>query len=188
MTRTQRWITLGILLALAAACAFFTAHVLTWQKPDQLHGFQNRFANPAGLGFRPGEGVEMALTDGQLRAAWADTQADALCLAAGEAVAAQGSEICVSVYAGGKQNAWASGRWGYQVWLELSLYRDGREVETARAELPLESEKGRARVCAVRAAVRDGFDAYTMRVWITPADGMIAAGELTLANWEVDVR
>lgn len=188
MTRTQRWITLGILLALAAACAFFTAHVLTWQKPDRLHGFENRFVDPAKLGFAPGEGVEMALADGQLYASWKDTQADALCLTAERAVEAQGRELCVSVYAGGKQNAWADRRWGYQAWLEFALCRDGREVTTLRAELPLESDKERARACAVRAAAQDGFDTCKMRVWITPLDGTIAGGELTLSNWEVDVR
>lgn len=188
MTRTQRWITLGILLALAAMCAFFTAHVLTWQKQERLQAFQNRFADPAGFFLAPGEGVEMTLEDGRLQASWEDTQADELRVETEKAVAAQGREICVSVYAGGKQNAWADARWNYQVWLDLSLYRDGQEVAAKRAELPLESDKGRARACAVRASAMDGFDAYAVRVRITPVDGMIGAGELTLANWEVDVR
>lgn len=142
MTRTQRWITLGILLALAAMCAFFTAHVLTWQKQERLQAFQNRFADPARFFLAPGEGVEMTLEDGRLQTSWEDTQADELRVETEKAVAAQGREICVSVYAGGKQNAWAHARWNYQVWLELSLYRDGQEVAAKRAELPWKAIRG----------------------------------------------
>lgn len=188
MTRTQRWITLVILLALAAMCAFFTAHVLSWQKPERLQAFQNRFADPAGFFFVPDEGVEMTLEDGRLQASWEETRADELRVEAEKAVAAQGREIRVSVYAGGRQNAWANARWNYQVWLEILLYREGQEVAAKRTELPLESDKGRARACAVRASATDGFDAYAVRVRITPVDGMIGAGELTLANWEVEMR
>ncbi len=188
MTRVQRWITLSILLLLAAASALTTIHVLDWQKKEQLEIFQNRFENPAEWGFTSSDGVEMLVENGQLNAFWEDTQKDALCIAAERLPEASGHEICVNVYTGGKQNAWARKRWGYQVWLELLLYRDAQMIVTQRAELPMESNKGRARPCTVRAAAKDGFDACGLRVWIMPVDGTIAAGEFTLGNWEVEVH
>ena len=65
----------------------------------------------------------------------------------------------------------------------------GRVIDTARIELPLESDKERARACAlsVRAEPEEPCRVQA-RVLVTPLDGETAAGYLTLADWEVSAR
>ena len=62
-------------------------------------------------------------------------------------------------------------------------------IDTARIELPLESDKERARACAlsVRAEPEEPCRVQA-RVLVTPLDGETAAGYLTLADWEVSAR
>ena len=55
-------------------------------------------------------------------------------------------------------------------------------------ELALESDKERKRPCTL--AFQPGGEARSIRVRIrvTPLDGSVASGSLTISNWEVFVR
>ena len=62
-------------------------------------------------------------------------------------------------------------------------------IDTARIELPLESDQERARACAVSVrAEPDEPCQVRASVLVTPLEGEMEAGYLTLADWEVSVR
>ncbi len=186
MTSKQRRTCALILCVLAACSAALCLWVLQKEQPQSIAAFEKRFADPAALGFAAEGSAQLVVDGGALSLAWPEGGAEP-CGAQSE-WAAQGRSLMVSLYAAGTQNGWADARWGFGVWLEAELLRGGETVATGRIELPLESEKGRARACALHVAADEPFDRCRLRVRVAAQDGDMAAGELTLSKWEVTVR
>lgn len=190
MTRKQRWITAAILIVFAAASVAATLWVLDKQRPEAVAAFENRFVQAEQLDMRSTGEIAIATSDGTVSLSWQMHEADQeLWAETADVPLAQpaSSVIRLCVYAGGSQNARMFKRWGMRVWLELAALKAGEIIGSSEIELPFESDKQRLRACTVETDA-SGADAWRVRVRVSPVDGVIAAGELTLDAWEVHAR
>lgn len=157
-----------------------------------LQRLKRGFLDVSGMGFEAGEGLALEALPDALTLRWEAGEGTERSAASAAVPLEPGTrEATLTVYASGAQNALSSERWGYQVWLEWTCLseRDGRVIDTARIELPLESDKERARACAVSVRAEPEEPCRVQaRVLVTPLDGETAAGHLTLADWEVSAR
>lgn len=192
MQKRERRLTALLLGCLALVSAAVTAWVCLKEQPGNVAAFETRFLDVSGMGFEAGEGLALEALPDALTLRWeAGEGAERSAASAAVPLEPGTREATLTVYASGAHNALASERWGYQVWLEWTCLsqEDGHVIDTARIELPLESDKERARACAVsvRAEPEDPCRVQA-RVLVTPLDGETAAGHLTLADWEVSAR
>lgn len=192
MQKRERRLTALLLGCLALVSAAVTAWVCLKEQPGNVAAFETRFLDVSEIGFEAGEGLALEALPDALTLRW-EAGEDVERSAASAAIPLEpGTRAAtLTVYASGTHNALASERWGCQIWLEWTCLsqEDGRVIGTARIELPLESDKERARVCAlsVRAEPEEPCRVQA-RVLVTPLDGETAAGYLTLADWEVSAR
>ena len=192
MQKRERRLTALLLGCLALVSAAVTAWVCLKKQPGNVAAFETRFLDVSGMGFEAGEGLALEAQTDALTLRWEAVE-DVERSAASAAIPLEpGTRAAtLTVYASGTHNALASERWGCQIWLEWTCLsqEDGRVIDTARIELPLESDKERARACAlsVRAEPEEPCRVQA-RVLVTPLDGETAAGYLTLADWEVSAR
>ena len=192
MQKRERRLTALLLGCLALVSAAVTAWVCLKEQPGNVAAFETRFLDVSEIGFEAGEGLALEALPDALTLRW-EAGEDVERSAASAAIPLEpGTRAAtLTVYASGTHNALASERWGCQIWLEWTCLsqEDGRVIGTARIELPLESDKERARACAlsVRAEPEEPCRVQA-RGLVTPLDGETAAGYLTLADWEVSAR
>lgn len=181
--------TVGILCLLALFSAALTAWALRQQAPERIAAFQDRFQDLSQLDISASDGVVLTVEGDALEATWKEGADERIIHCGTYLICNTDQEVELSLYVGGTQNASRQNRWGYQVWLEAeSLDAQGELVTSARMELALESDKERKRPCTL--AFQPGGEACSIRVCIrvTPLDGSVASGSLTISNWEVFVR
>lgn len=188
--RSRAWRqTAGVLCLLALFSAALTAWTLRQQAPERIAAFQDRFQNLSQLDISASNGVVLAVEGDTLEATWEESADERIIHCGTYLICNTDQEVELSLYAGGTQNASRQNRWRYQVWLEAeSLDAEGELVTSARMELALESDKERKRPYTL--AFQPGGQACSIRVRIrvTPLDGSVASGSLTISNWEVFVR
>ena len=192
MQKRERRLTALLLGCLALVSAAVTAWVYLKEQPLRIAAFETRFLDVSGMGFEAGEGLSAEALPDTLTLRWeAGEDVERSAVSAGIPLEPGVREATLTVYASGAHNALASERWGYQVWLEWTCLsqEDGRVIDSARIELPMESDQERARACAVsvRAEPEEACRVQA-RVLVTPLDGETAVGYLTLADWEVSMR
>ena len=179
----------SVLCLLALFSAALTAWTLRQQAPERIAAFQDRFQNLSQLDISASNGVVLAVEGDTLEATWEESADERIIHCGTYLICNTDQEVELSLYAGGTQNASRQNRWGYQVWLEAeSLDAEGELVTSARMELARESDKERNRPYTL--AFQPGGQACSIRVRIrvTPLDGSVASGSLTISNWEVFVR
>ena len=189
MQKREQRLTALLLGCLALVSAAVTAWVSIKEQPRNIAAFETRFLDVTGMGFTADAGLESSSDALTLR--WEAGEEPLSVTSAAMPLEAGKRKATLTVYASGAQNALAQSRWGYQVWLEWTCLSqaDGRVIDTARIELPLESDQERARACAL--SVRAEPDApcqVQASVLVTPLEGEMDAGYLTLADWEVSMR
>ena len=192
MQKRERRLTALLLGCLALVSAAVTAWVCLKEQPGNVAAFETRFLDVSGMGFEAGEGLALEALPDALTLRWEAGEGAERSAASAAVPLEPGTRAAtLTVYASGTHNALASERWGCQIWLEWTCLsqEDGRVIDTARIELPLESDKERARVCAVSVRAEPEEPCRVQaRVLVTPLDGETAAGYLTLADWEVSAR
>lgn len=181
MNKRQRIASALILLVIALGSALMIGYVLEKEKPQNIDAFQNRFASLAELGLEA-DGAVLTVDGTKAAAAWEACDGEIIIRTAAVPVAAS-KKVLVNATVGGLQNASKTERWNYQLWMELTTFRDGQTVGTSAIELPLENGKGRGRVYAVQ--VDGAADSYQVCLRVTPLDGKIVSGGLDLSKWEV---
>ena len=192
MQKRERRLTALLLGCLALVSAAVTAWVYLKEQPQRIAAFETRFLDVSGMGFEAGEGLSAEALPDTLTLRWEAGEGGERSAASVAMPLEPGArEATLTVYASGAQNGLAKARWGYQVWLEWTCLsqEDGRVIDSARIELPMESDQERARACAVsvRAEPEEACRVQA-RVLVTPLDGETAVGYLTLADWEVSAR
>ena len=192
MHKRERRLTALLLGCLALVSAAVTAWVCLKEQPGNVAAFETRFLDVSEMGFEAGEGLALEALPDALTLRWEAGEAVERSAASAAIPLEPGTRAAtLTVYASGTHNALASERWGCQIWLEWTCLSqaDGRVIDTAGIELPLESDKERASACAlsVRAEPEEPCRVQA-RVLVTPLDGETAAGYLTLADWEVSAR
>ena len=188
MHRREWRLTALVLGCLALLSAGMTAWVLVRERPENVAAFETRFLDLSGLAFETQDGLLMEVQPEALTIRWEAGGTEPLRAAATVALEPGDSGATLTVYASGQQNALAGERWGYQVWLEWTCLSqaDGREITQGRIELPMESDKERSRACTVSVCAAAG-EACSVRaaLCVSPLDGTLEAGWVTLADWEV---
>ena len=180
MQKRERRLTALLLGCLALVSAAVTAWVCLKEQPEKI------------VAFEAAEGLAVEALPDALTLRWETGESGERSAASVAMPLEPGArEATLTVYASGAQNGLAKARWGYQVWLEWTCLsqEDGRVIDSARIELPMESDQERARACAVsvRAEPEEACRVQA-RVLVTPLDGETAVGYLTLADWEVSAR
>ena len=191
MQKRERRLTALLLGCLALVSAAVTAWVYLKEQPQRIAAFETRFLDVSGMGFEAGEGLSAEALPDTLTLRWEAGEEPLSVTSAAMPLEAGKRKATLTVYASGAQNALAQSRWGYQVWLEWACLSqtDGRVIDAARIELPLESDQERARACAVSVrAESDELCQVRASVLVTPLEGEMDAGYLTLADWEVSMR
>ena len=192
MQKRERRLTALLLGCLALVSAAVTAWVYLKEQPQRIAAFETRFLDVSGMGFEAGEGLSAEALPDTLTLRWeAGEDVERSAVSAGIPLEPGVREATLTVYASGAQNALAKARRGYQIWLEWACLSqtDGRVIDAARIELPLESDQERARACAVSVrAESDELCQVRASVLVTPLEGEMDAGYLTLADWEVSAR
>lgn len=191
MQKRERRLTALLLGCLALVSAAVTAWVYLKEQPQRIAAFETRFLDVSGMGFEAGEGLSAEALPDTLTLRWEAGEEPLSVTSAAMPLEAGKRKATLTVYASGAQNALAKARRGYQIWLEWACLSqtDGRVIDAARIELPLESDQERARACAL--SVRAEPDApcqVQASVLVTPLEGEMDAGYLTLADWEVSMR
>ena len=190
MQKRERRLTALLLGCLALVSAAVTAWVCLKEQPEKIVAFETRFLNVSEMGFEAAEGLAVEALPDALTLRWETGEGGERSAASVAMPLEPGArEATLTVYASGAQNGLAKARWGYQVWLEAeSLDAEGELVTSACMELALESDKERKRPYTL--AFQPGGEACSIRVRIrvTPLDGSVASGSLTISNWEVFVR
>ena len=192
MHKRERRLTALLLGCLALVSAAVTAWVCLKEQPGNVAAFETRVLDVSEMGFEAGEGLALEALPDALTLRW-EAGEDVERSAASAAIPLEpGTRAAtLTVYASGTHNALASERWGCQIWLEWTCLsqEDDRVIDTARIELPLESDKERARACALSVRTEPEEPCRVQaRVLVTPLDGETAAGYLMLADWEVSAR
>ena len=191
MQKRERRLTALLLGCLALVSAAVTAWVCLKEQPGNVAAFETRFLDVSEMGFEAGEGLALEALPDALTLRW-EAGEDVERSAASAAIPLEpGTRAAtLTVYASGTHNALASERWGCQIWLEWTCLseRDGRVIDTTRIELPLESDKERARACALSVrAEPDELCQVRASVMVMPLEGEMQAGYFTLSDWEVSV-
>lgn len=188
MQKREQRLTALLLGCLALVSAAVTVWVSIKEQPQNVAAFETRFLDVTGMGFVAAAGLEASADALTLR--WEVGEEPLSVTSAAMPLEADKRKATLTVYASGAQNALAQSRWGYQVWLEWTCLSqaDGRVIDTARIELPLESDQERARVCAVSVrAEPDEPCQVRASVMVMPLEGEMQAGYFTLSDWEVSV-
>jgi hypothetical protein len=134
--------------------------------------------------------VSLTLQNGVLRIEWPQTGVGGARVAARTfPLPRQTTRLQADMTIGGLQNASGRERSGYVVWFEAELLSDGRVTDTRRIEIPLESEKNRARIYSLLVSIDDtAADAYRLCLTVEPLNGGIGQGYLTCGDPEVTTR
>lgn len=178
---------------IALLSAVMTGWVMMKERPENIAAFEKRFSDMAGLGFAAQmDGLALQADTDALTFSWEAGGEEELRAVSKPIPMEKGAhEAQLSVYVSGTRNAQAQRRWGWQLWLEWTAVSpaDGSVLEYSRIELPLESDKERARACSVSVRIPAGEAvACTAALVITPLNGVREAGTVTLAHWEVAAK
>lgn len=178
---------------IALLSAVMTGWVMMKERPENIAAFEERFSDMAGLGFvAQTDGLALQADTDALTFSWEAGGEEELRAVSKPIPMEKGArEAQLSVYVSGTRNAQAQRRWGWQLWLEWTAVSpsDGSVLEYSRIELPLESDKERARACSVSVRIPAGeAAACTAALVITPLNGVREAGTVTLAHWEVAAK
>lgn len=178
---------------IALLSAVMTGWVMMKERPENIAAFEERFSDMAGLGFAAQtDGLALQADTDALTFSWEAGGEEELRAVSKPIPMEKGArEAQLSVYVSGTRNAQAQRRWGWQLWLEWTAVSpaDGSVLEYSRIELPLESDKERARACSVSVRIPAGdAAACTAALVITPLNGVREAGTVTLAHWEVAAK
>lgn len=187
--RKREWmISLCMLCVLAVCAAGLSAYVLCKNQPENVEAFENRFLDLTTLAFSGSKEMQAEITPDQLMLSWPQGAEELTLETAVQPLQKPCSEWQLDLGGGGTQNARRKERWGYQVWLEMVMLKDGQQLAAQRTELPLEAERAdRTRVYTVLADA-EGADGWQLRIIIAPVDGGVSEGSLILKNWEVHAR
>lgn len=187
MTKREHWWVVGLLLTLCALSALGVLAVLQKQTPASVAAFADRFVPLDTLGFAANEGLTCAVEPSKLTLNWPQGGATPLLAQSGVLPLTRKSDrLQADISIGGTQNADGAQRFGYRVWLSVTLYRQGEPLNAERIEIPLESQKARARLYSLSVAYGDAApDGYALQIQVEPLDGAIAPGTLTCAWLEV---
>ena len=188
MTRRE-WKTVLILLAcLTALSALGVWFVLFQAAPARVAAFAGRFLDCRALGFTAPDGITLTAEKDLLRVQWDEGGANGFEVTSQSIPlnAANRTRVLADARISGTRNADGNKRFGFRAWLEIDLLREGATLKSARMELPLESDKERARLYSL-AATYDGLapDACRMRLTVEPLDGSLSPGTLQCAWLEV---
>ncbi len=185
MTRRQKTFFLWFTLALAVASGLGVLGVFAKSDAARLTAFENRFVDLRTLAFATPPGATLAADAEALSVMWEAGGSGFAEECAPLPLPGSGA-VQADVYIGGTRNAEGARRYGYRAYLTLTLLRAGETVGQTALELPLASDKERARLYSLRAEAHGAqADAYTLRLTVEPADGVLAAGQLKLAWLEV---
>ena len=187
MKKRERLIIVGLLACLSLLSALGVWAVTQKADAQQTAAFASRFADCTALGITATQGVTLAVEANALTATWPQTAAPLSVASHPLALATPAhSSLQADVYIGGTQNARGAARFGFRAWLTVTLYRDGAVTQTARVEIPLESDKERARLYSVRVPYgTPAPDHYALGWAVEPIVGVTGAGKLTVAWLEV---
>ena len=191
MNRSQRWVTAGILCALAVLCVCMTGYVLEKARPENLQAFENRFLDQTLLGWKvkQGEGNVEINEPELIRLTW--PQGTAAVVFETQAMPLEDCRrLLVNATIAGQQNANALSRWNYRVWMTLEMAGKEGSKNSSRIEVALESDKDRGRIYAAETSLTgpNAAEQYILQMVIEPlasTDGTLEAGWLEISRWEV---
>ena len=185
MNRKEWRVTVVILVFLIVFSILGVLYVQQKETPANLAILAKRAEVFADLGFSSGENVTVTPDDTNLSITWNETQADSIDIVSQimPLSDARTGQFQVDVYLGGTQNVFDAQTVAYQVWLEAELLQNGTPVAQTRIQVPLESNKDRARLYSIIVPYGDTRpDAYRIHFRVTPINGMIAKGTLSCSN------
>lgn len=189
MTKQDKWLLAGFLLVLALFSVAVCTDVLHKQESSEVAAYQNRFQPMDELQWSASEGLKLDISPENLTAHWSEGMQQEW-LETGLQPLNGENQIQLDCLMAGTQNTAGQHRFGFRLWAELNLYRQGQCLSTSREEMLLGAHKSdRKQIFSIRAETTEGADACCLRITVEPVESSrLEEGNLSLSCWEVYVR
>lgn len=188
MTKRDKGLLAGFLLVLAVFSVGLCAYVLHKQDPSEVAAYQNRFQPMDGLEWAAADDLTLAISPESLMAQWAEGMQQGWLETGFQPLNGQ-KKLQLDCLMAGTQNTDGQQHFGFRLWAELSLYRQGQCVGESQEEMLLGARRAdREQIFSIRAEAPEGTDSYRLRITVEPVEGGLQEGSLSLSCWEVFAR